>query len=278
MNHRIAEADVELLLMGRAPADTRLESLAGYLRQLRAIGETAPDPAFGLIVETAAIAGRKPGGAPITIGKGLRRQRSWRLAPIMAAASALFVLAGMTGVAAAADSAGPGDILYGIDRALENIGVGNGGVAERLSEAEALALEGDAGAALDHAGDALAEAGDRLSAEALLATANRLRSQGSTASRTQKESVAEMLEWMANTDETGRSFGQGVAERARNIGANGGQLGSSSGQPDNKENSQGNGNANGNGNGKSKDKDKDNRPGNAKGTDRSGLGQVRSEG
>jgi hypothetical protein len=34
-----------------------------------------------------------------------------------------------------------------------------------------------------------------------------------------RENVAEMLEWIAETDATGREFGQGVAERAREIGA-----------------------------------------------------------
>jgi hypothetical protein len=43
----------------------------------------------------------------------------------------------MSGVAVAANRAAPGDALYGIDRALEKIGIGAGGAQERLAGAKA---------------------------------------------------------------------------------------------------------------------------------------------
>lgn len=65
------------------------------------------------------------------------------------------VLFGISNVAlaATADSAVPGDALYGIDRAYENVTglVGIGGIhaAERLAEADTLLQRGDLGAALE---------------------------------------------------------------------------------------------------------------------------------
>jgi hypothetical protein len=71
-----------------------------------------------------------------------------------AAAIATFVLVavgGLGGVSYAANGANPGDILYGLDRALEQVGVGNGGAAERISEAIALVTGGNPGQGLEHA-------------------------------------------------------------------------------------------------------------------------------
>jgi len=223
MTAPIAESDIECLIRGDSLDDSGLAPLADLLRGLLAFGAPIPDPPPGLIAEAAAIAGSIPARSPHATSGRSRKPRAWRLAPVLAAAGAVFVLAGMTGVAAAADSSVPGDALYGVDRALENIGIGNGGITERLTEAEVLALDGDTEAALAHAGTALAEAGDERSAEALQATAERLRGVGSEASETVSDNVADMLEWMATTDETGRAFGQGVAERARNIGADKGK-------------------------------------------------------
>lgn len=255
----IVDSDVERLLRGEATDDASLAALAGLLAAFRSIGSKVPDrmPADRIIAEAAAIArAGSPAAAVVPQTRAARKRRSWRLAPSMAALVGVFVVAGMTGVAAAADSAAPGDTLYGIDRALENIGIGQGGVDERLTEAEDLALGGNAQAALAHAGDALAEAGDERSADALLATADRLRAEGSAASQDVRENVADMLEWMATTSDTGRAFGQGVAERARTIGSGKGQgnanqgQGAPSGTDETDENGNGNGPPGGPGNGR----------------------------
>ena len=52
------------------------------------------------------------------------------------------MIVGMTGVAVASDSAVPGDWNYGIDRALEAVGIGEGGAAERLQELAAIRKDG----------------------------------------------------------------------------------------------------------------------------------------
>lgn len=59
------------------------------------------------------------------------------------AAAALVVLVMLPGgMAYAANGAKPGDLLYGLDRALEAIGIGDGGADERLAESLALVASG----------------------------------------------------------------------------------------------------------------------------------------
>jgi len=161
------------------------------------------------------------------------------------AATALF--GGLTGVALAADGAAPGDALYGIDTALEAIGIGDGGTAERLAEASELAANGFVAEALDHAVQALEQARAAVAAggdngdgdsedgedngeveeakdavQALKDAADQV--QNATAeeeSQAVRDAVADMLRWMADQmdeeDFDGRSFGEGVSERARDI-------------------------------------------------------------
>ena len=47
-------------------------------------------------------------------------------------ASAVVAAGGLTGVGFAADNAAPGDALYGLDCALERVGLGDGGAQERV--------------------------------------------------------------------------------------------------------------------------------------------------
>lgn len=147
----------------------------------------------------------------------IRPMRS-RVVPRLATAGLTAVLlVGLAGVAQAADAAAPGDNLYGLDRALERIGINDGGVDERLDEAQALADDGQSVEALAHLAEAMEQASPN-AADALEAAAERFGLHDNP-SHMVRENVAEMLEWIAETDATGREFGQGVAERAREIGA-----------------------------------------------------------
>jgi hypothetical protein len=110
---------------------------------LRAYGEAlidSVDPARAEVVAVRALA------AP-SAGLPLRR----RLLAI-AAASATFI-SGNVGMAMAADSAVPGDLLYGLDRAYEQlselVGLGGDHGDERLEEAAQLAATGNPADALD---------------------------------------------------------------------------------------------------------------------------------
>lgn len=132
------------------------------------------------------------------------------------AALAAFVVLG-SGVAAASDSAVPGDPLYVIDRALEKVAINDGGLAERLDEADELAARGQHLEGLNHAGDSLAAASPK-AVEALDLVADYLASNEAAAEDVLID-VSGMLEWMATSDVSGRDFGEEVAERARDIGA-----------------------------------------------------------
>jgi hypothetical protein len=94
------------------------------------------------------------------------------------AAALLMLVVSSSGLAFAANGAKPGDLLYGLDRAAEVIGIGDGGADERYAEAQALVAAGEmpGGLALaseildripggDQAKPAVAEAAARLEHE-----------------------------------------------------------------------------------------------------------------
>lgn len=145
-------------------------------------------------------------------------------------ASAVVAAGGLTGLGFAADDAVPGDTLYGLDCAMERIGLGDGGVQERVREAEKLVRQGEVEKGLNHAAEALRnQAGldkDGEANGALVQAANSVQNAIQTANQGESDQirarVAEMLQWMSQTmaqDRAGEEgdFGQGVAERARVI-------------------------------------------------------------
>lgn len=206
----ISDADVEALLERREPSDPDLAGLSAALARIDLqridLGKDERAGAFSLRAATLARRSRMSSQAPVPWWR--------RVAPrLVTSALAVVVLISMAGVAAASDKSAPGDFLYGIDQALEAVGINDGGIDERLSEATVLADNGHPVEALDHAADALDSTSPE-AAEALHAAAESV-GQGQTAN----VEVAQMLQWMANTEATGRVFGQDVAERARNLGA-----------------------------------------------------------
>ncbi len=59
------------------------------------------------------------------------------------AATVALLIGGGAGAAIAANSASPGDVLYGVDQALEAVGIRDGGAQERLEEVQQLVTRGD---------------------------------------------------------------------------------------------------------------------------------------
>jgi len=217
MFKRYSDDEIERLLAGGVPEEDELTGLVSLIDGLRTLGTYQPNEAQvqSLAAQAAAVVRET---APTSVQPASPRGR---LVPRFAGATAaLLLLVAMTGVAAASDFAAPGDLLYPIDRALEQIGVGDGGAAERLLEAKVLVDRGMSADALDHVSQALHETGDEEAATALQEAATRIRStiEGEAASEV-REDVADMLEFIANAEEKGEDFGQGVAERARQIGA-----------------------------------------------------------
>jgi RNA polymerase sigma-70 factor (ECF subfamily) len=152
-----------------------------------------------------------PAEAPVA-GVGTRlKHRAVALAATMA------TVMGLSGVALAVDGATPGDWYYGLDTALEAIGIGAGGAEERLLEAAANRADPtqDSGAVTGHlrndgtTATSVDETGAQRAAAAVVA-----RQTGSEQSLAVRDRVAEFLDYLAN--EEGLS-GKEIAEIARTL-------------------------------------------------------------
>jgi hypothetical protein len=149
--------------------------------------------------------------------------------------ASILVFSGMTAIAIASDDAAPGDALYGIDRALEAVGIGDGSAAERIAEARVLFDRGEVTAAIDHASEAITDSGgdddvpdfspeEANAAAALQAAADKVQANDQAQSQQVRDAVAAMLAEMAAMMKDpaieGKDFGQKVAEMAGTIGGN----------------------------------------------------------
>ena len=222
---RISDQDLERLVHGDEPENQQLSQLADALQNWQAGFARIPkdEQVAAFASQAAAIAVKtKPATTEQTTTAPARsrlRALKYKLATGMAA---VLMLSGMTGVAVASDGAAPGDALYGLDRALEAVGINNGGAAERITEAQSLFDDGLIAEAIEHAVEALDDDETATeAADALMAAAERVRmnAENGNAEDTLK-TVAGMLEAMAGADR-GPGFGQDVSWWAQRINANG---------------------------------------------------------
>lgn len=136
------ESDVEALIAGTRPMNEDSACLMGFIAELRTMGGN-PLPRdvidFYAVEAAAAAGGYRPGPTQPQTRRGRRATRLRRKA--LSAASTVAILLSASGMAWAADGAVPGDWYYGLDRALESVGIGAGGAAERLQEVAALQEE-----------------------------------------------------------------------------------------------------------------------------------------
>ena len=88
------------------------------------------------------------------VSRVMRRGPRQAVAAIVATVA---LVATFTGAAVAAQGAGPGDLLYPLDQALEVVGVGDGGTSERLDEARSLAEQESFDRGLRHAAETLSD-------------------------------------------------------------------------------------------------------------------------
>lgn len=224
----ITDADLELLITGGDPSDTTLLDLAPLVAQLRGAASRSPEPgAVALFAaEASALAIAAPPSPPIPAVTRRGGRVVPRLQPIGALAAMLLVI-GLGGTAYAADGAIPGEALYGLDRALESVGLGVGGADERVDEAMALFETGNTKASLKHAVEAIIaiedeEPGVGSDTEAVVLAA--VAALESETARSARPDVMELLVYLnANVHrgvgDDGRDFGQRVAELARGIGS-----------------------------------------------------------
>lgn len=134
----LIDRDLDRLIAGEPPLDDDLTPLTEFVKALSGFANTPVSDEF--VDEHAALAAstmremldRSPSVPPAT--SSLRTRWLAVRNKTTAALTSLVMLTGITGVAWASDAAVPGDWNYGIDRALEVIGIGAGGARERLLE------------------------------------------------------------------------------------------------------------------------------------------------
>lgn len=235
----LTDQDAERILSGSEPEDVTLARLTAALAALHRVEAAAlsEDQADQLVARAVALSqNARPGSAQPdgnsqdgATKRALRTLRH-RLAVL---AATIFVVSGMTGVAVASDEAAPGDELYGIDRALERVGIGVGGAAERITEAQVLANAGQVTAAINHVAEAIEESevddqSDEFSPEAsgaaaaLRSAAENVKGDDDPESQNVRDAVAAMLDEMADMtgdpEFDGEAFGRRISELARSIG------------------------------------------------------------
>ena len=219
-----SEQEIERLLTGSPVGNGSFSNLAAFVEEMRRYQSYVPsDHLVDRVAAEAAslaLAGRPTAVSGAKVSPPSRRR--WpALSPRAAVAALSIVMAvGMTGVAAAADSAAPGDPLYGLDRAMEKIGIGAGNAGERLEEADHLLTEGQTLQALEHATEAVE--GDAAASAALDIAIDRVETAANENSAVVLDKVGALLTYMsenigADNGVDGRDFGQGIAVIARGI-------------------------------------------------------------
>lgn len=228
-NTRFADQDIEELLTGLTPEDRNLAELTAFVEALRSYRTVAPSTtALEQVAAEAAAIVRSAHSAELSLvpgasGESFDRRKLWLTRRVAVALAAAILMIGTSSVAIAADSATPGDALYGLDRALERIGIGAGKAEERISEADALAAAGHTEAAFALLGESLEELEARDDEDAVDKVERHLEL---AATKSDPNAVAAQLKVAAlkafielNKGEgvglDGKEFGQGVAEIAR---------------------------------------------------------------
>jgi hypothetical protein len=157
--------------------------VAEFLQQLQSLGDALPEEA--VITRHLAMLSDEAAMIPVVdpVGRGstgpLVGRRRVAFGTLMSGfvlnaliGTAAFAAVG-TGAAVAADSASPGDVLYGLDRAFEKVGINDGRAAERIEEAMALVDRGQHSRAMETLEEAIDDlADDTANASALKALEN----------------------------------------------------------------------------------------------------------
>lgn len=200
----LTDRDIELLLTG-APSDSdEFADLEVFIESMSGSAELSRDP--GQMVTALAATAR---AARPSLRRGLRR--------VVALAASVAVLFALSGVAIAADDAVPGDFLYEFDRTLELIGIGDGGVDERIVEFDALIARGEDERAFELLDEFAESAPEAEAAEAqrhieLAATkSNAIAAAAQERVAAKKELIEENRGNGVGLD--GSEFGQGVADQ-----------------------------------------------------------------
>lgn len=229
VNRYPTDEQTEALIRGEDPGDPALTEVAGVVASIRALGEQplvadVTSRHVALIAAEVAVSPR-PASEPDASPKRTRRQivLNTLLSSVLAKALAatVAVAAAGTGVGVVADSSVPGDALYGLDRAMERIGIANGAAAERIDEARSL-IDVDLPTAVETAAEATPSDNQADNSEAVTALHEAALRVGEPAEGEQsaltREQVATLLEAIAAQLENEEGFdNQAIAEQARRI-------------------------------------------------------------
>ncbi|WP_144018640.1 hypothetical protein, partial [Demequina sp. NBRC 110051] len=213
-----ADRDFDALVAGRPVTDPDLAALAPAFAALRASAAAQPTDSQAEAMVATLAAAVAPAAVASTAGArpAAARRSTWRRRVGASVAVAGVLGLGLAG-AAAADDAAPGDALYGVDRALERVGINAGGADERLGEVRILVERGDVDRAAALATETLDSLDETEAADGLRVAAESVLAEGSEQSLETRTRVSEMLLWMADQDERGAAFGKAVSERARGL-------------------------------------------------------------
>jgi len=141
----LTETLAEMLLTRAVDLDDGFDDIANILSAVKDIATPDPERDFSHLF-VAAVEESRLTPVELYAREGEPPVQDWptrlvsRVAMAVAALVVLVMLPG--GMAYAANGAKPGDLLYGLDRALEAIGIGDGGADERLAESLALVASG----------------------------------------------------------------------------------------------------------------------------------------
>lgn len=223
----LTQSDVELLFDRPDPERADLARFAAVLERLHRTAPSNPsDEAIATFSLEAAEIALTSQGLKVDV-ESARRPHSYGLVTkrLAGALGAAVLVVGVTGVAVA-DDAVPGDALYGLDRAMESIGVGDSGPTERIAEAQALFETGRVIEAIEHAAEAV-QASPESAVDALRQAADRVEiGQGNADNPAVKAAVAGILNEIAAMleadDVPPAAFGARISEMARSIGRLGG--------------------------------------------------------
>jgi hypothetical protein len=237
-NDEMAEEHARDELLDLLPASSvtvdPLSPVAEFLMQLKALGVTPLDADVSArhLTMLRDEAANHPVGVPVAQGSaGPLVHRRWLAYGSLISGFAARVLIGTlaftaigTGTAFAADAAVPGDILYGLDRALERVGINDGGAFERIQEARTLVVNGHherAVAAVEKAVEDIAAGVETGAAGALEQAAGQIaavrESEGSGYQDTQifRDQVSGLLMTIEEELESDTVDGSRIAETAR---------------------------------------------------------------
>ena len=196
------ERDLDALIRGDVPLNDDLHPLLAFLDRLEQFGTANVDPEVirSHAESSGAHVRARRSNTSTPVATAAEHRLPWRARlrnRATAFATTVLMVGGMTGVAWAADGAAPGDLLYGIDRALEAVGIWAGGSAERLEELTSSGMEAEpqlgghdpAVAAVDH--------GYQIGNEKVPAGATAIHSYLETADGTDGLTVAEIAKQVA---------------------------------------------------------------------------------